>query len=214
MSSKMFVGLDFDNTIVCYDTVFHRVAVESGLVPDHIPLSKNSVRDHLRRQGREDEWTELQGTVYGPRLNDAPPFPGALEFLGRCADESVDVAIISHKTRHPYRGPRYDLHASARRWLERHGVFDPARIGLPLSRVFFELTREGKLHRIAAMGCTHFVDDLPEFLAEPGFPDGVEKILFNPNGLHANGPDLHHAASWEEIGALLLGREDRSHAAR
>ena len=210
----MLVGLDFDNTIVCYDEVFHRVAVETGLIPGHVPPTKNAVRDYLRREGREDEWTELQGTVYGPRLNDTPPFPGVLELLGRCVDLGVDVAIISHKTRHPYRGPCYDLHACARQWLERHGVFDPLRIGLSPSRAFFELSKEEKLRRIAATGCTHFVDDLPEFLAEPHFPNGVEKILFDPNDLYANEPELSRASSWEEIGALLLGTVTGLHANR
>ena len=60
------IGVDFDNTIVCYDGVFHRAAVERGLIPPELPVSKGQVRDHLRRLGQEHAWTELQGEVYVP----------------------------------------------------------------------------------------------------------------------------------------------------
>ena len=49
----MLVGLDFDNTIVCYDRLFHRLARERGLIPEHVPATKGAVRDHLRNVGRE-----------------------------------------------------------------------------------------------------------------------------------------------------------------
>ena len=37
----MILGVDFDNTIVAYDSLFHRVALERGLIPaDLLNLSK------------------------------------------------------------------------------------------------------------------------------------------------------------------------------
>src|SRR4029079_9696971 len=63
--SPMLIGLDFDNTIVRYDRLFHRLARKRGLIPDGIPVSKQAVRDHLRANGREADWTELQGMAYG-----------------------------------------------------------------------------------------------------------------------------------------------------
>ena len=36
----MLIGVDFDNTIVCYDGLFHRVAVEQGLIPQKFPRVK------------------------------------------------------------------------------------------------------------------------------------------------------------------------------
>ena len=59
----MLIGLDFDNTIVRYDRLFHRLRRERGLIPDHLPVSKRAIRDHLRASGREEEWTELQGVL-------------------------------------------------------------------------------------------------------------------------------------------------------
>jgi len=196
----MRLGVDFDNTIVCYDQVFHAAALQRGWIPADLPVSKDSVRDYLRHSGREDDWTELQGHVYGPRMKDALPFPGALEFLRDCARDALPLWIISHKTRYPYRGPQYDLHASARQWLADHGVHEA---GLPPEHVFFELTKPEKLARIAKVGCTHFIDDLPEFLAEPGFPAGVRRILFDPNGHHRAEARFPRAAAWSEMRGLL-----------
>ena len=204
---KMHLGIDFDNTIVRYDGVFHQVAVEQGLIPPEIPVSKGEVRDYLRQCGREDDWTQLQGYVYGARMKDATPFPGVLDCFARFVKRGIIVCIISHKTRYPYMGPKYDLHQAAQQWLEQQGFFDQAQIGLSSDQVFFELTKQEKLDRIAKVGCTHFIDDLPEFLAEPGFPDGVERILFDPNKNHPTGHHFHRITSWMEIEKIILRDE-------
>lgn len=196
----MILGVDFDNTIVCYDEVFHAAAVDRGLIPADLPVNKDSVRNYLRQCGQEDAWTRLQGHVYGPQMCDALPFPGALEFLGRCVQAGLPLWIISHKTRHPYLGPQYDLHESARRWLADHGVHEA---GLAPDHVIFELTKLDKLQRIGQIGCTHFIDDLPEFLAEPTFPAGVEGILFDPNCHHAQEQRFPRLCAWSEAWELL-----------
>jgi len=47
----MRVGLDFDNTLIRYDELFHNLALKQGLIPDSVPPQKNKIRDHLRRKG-------------------------------------------------------------------------------------------------------------------------------------------------------------------
>ena len=197
------IGIDFDNTIVCYDEVFSRLVRERGLMSEG-HATKGQVRDHLRRLGREDEWTALQGEAYGPALRHAKPFPGVVEFLARCRREGMPVSVISHKTRHPFLGPKHDLHEAAREWLESNGFFDPCRAGLSSSQIFFELTKVDKLKRIAEARCSHFIDDLPEFLAEPGFPVDVERILFAPEGAAPRDLGFRSAGSWSEIERFLL----------
>lgn len=207
----MLVGVDFDNTIVCYDRLFYAVALEEGLIPAALPVSKSAVRDYLRAAGREDDWTELQGVVYGRRIGGADAFPGVLGFFIRCREQGVPVCIVSHKTRAPYRGQACDLHEAARGWLRAQGFHDSAGAGLPESEVYLELTKDEKLQRIGALGCTHFVDDLPEFLAEPAFPAGVERILFDPNGQHRGETRFRRAESWEGIRMMIWqdrGRRD------
>lgn len=200
----MLIGVDFDNTIVCYDKVFHQVAVEEGLIPADVPVSKGDIRNYLRQYGKEDDWTELQGYVYGARMQAATPFPHALECLALFVKRGIRVCIISHKTRYPYRGPKYDLYQAAQQWLEQQGFFDPAQIGLSHDQVTFELTKQQKVDRIAQVGCTHFIDDLPEFLAEPDFPAGVELILFDPNRMYQKEHRFQRASSWLEIENLII----------
>jgi hypothetical protein len=198
------IGVDFDNTIVCYDQVFHQVALEQGLIPGQLPASKSMVRDYLRQCDQEDAWTEMQGYVYGARMQDALPFPGVLRFFQRCRQQGVRVYIISHKTRYPYLGPKYDLHQAAQAWLEKYGFYDPNRLGLANGQVFFELTKQEKIARIARIGCSHFIDDLPEFLSEDGFSPGLERILFDPNAKYLSGHNFLRKSSWAEIETWLI----------
>jgi hypothetical protein len=203
----MVVGVDFDNTLVSYDRVFHRAAVEKGLIPDTVPATKGNVRDYLRQCGREDDWTELQGFVYGVAIRDAEAFPGAVEFFVECKNRGVRAWIISHKTRYPFRGGRYDLHLAAESWLESQGFLDTSKTGLSRDQVFLELTKQGKLQRIHDRACSHFIDDLPEFLMEPEFPKDTQRILFDPNSQHEGIGGLRRVTSWVEVTDVLFGGE-------
>lgn len=197
----MRLGLDFDNTLVCYDGVFHRVAVAERLVPPDLPPTKSHVRDYLRHHDRGDDWTRLQGTVYGPRMVEATPYPGVVEFLRWCSRQDWDVAIISHRSRHPYLGPPHDLHAAAHQWLTDNGLLD--HTGLHPEHVWFEETKAAKLNRIAAAEREAFVDDLPEFLREPDFPDGVGRVLFDPGYRYPDATDFPRLGSWETAPAFF-----------
>jgi hypothetical protein len=199
------VGLDFDNTIVCYDRLFHRLARERGLLPDHVPATKGAVRDHLRSIGREDDWTEMQGVGYGPRISDAEPFPRVREFLAGCKGAGVRVVVVSHKTRHPYLGEKYDLHAAAHTFLAAYGFYQTSDTGLSPDAVFLELTKQAKLDRIGSLGCDVFVDDLPEFLGEPSFPAKPRKVLFDPADANPDHPTYTRVKSWVEVARLVLG---------
>ena len=134
----MRIGIDFDNTIVSYDALFHKVALEQDVIPARLAPTKLAVRDYLRRQDREDVWTEMQGTVYGARMDEAAAYPGVIEFLRWARGEGVALSIISHKTRHPFIGPKYDLHEAARRWVESH-LYEGGRPLVQPQAVFFEL---------------------------------------------------------------------------
>ena len=196
MKPSLHVGVDFDNTLVCYDDLFQRVAREQGLVPAAVPASKEAVRDHLRATGHETEWTALQGLVYGPRLAEARPFAGALEVLHACAEAGVRVSIISHKTEFPAVGPRWSLHAAARTWLAAHGLAG--------QEVFFEPTQDAKLARLVACGCTHLVDDLLEFLARPDMPADLTRLWFAPTSAQPTPAGIARVRSWSEVSARLL----------
>jgi len=202
VGSALRIGVDLDNTLARCDLLFHRVAVEQGLVTPALPVSKSSVRGFLRAAGREEDWTRLQGEVYGPRLAEAPAFPGAREFFRRSSQLGALVWVVSHKTRHPYLGPRHDLHRAALDWLARNGFCDAAA-GLSPDRIFLETSKGEKLRRIGTLGCTHFIDDLPELLAEPGFPARTERLLFDPGDEHP-AAGARRFGSWVQLAKELL----------
>lgn len=192
----MRIGLDFDNTIVCYDRLFWHLGRERGALPKGIAPDKTVIRDHLRAIGQEDVWTEMQGEAYGPRIIEAEPFPGAVDFIRSALAGGIDVHIVSHKTKHPYAGARHDLHEAALAFLRSKGVLGEG--GLDLERVHLELTKEAKLARIGDLRCDVFVDDLPEFLGLAEFPGGVRRILFDPTRSRPDGP-WACVSTWDEI---------------
>ena len=200
--SPRHLGLDFDNTIVTYDALFAQLARERDALMPGVAPTKQAIRDSLRRAGREHEWTELQGLAYGERIVDARPAAGVLDFIERSHAAGIELSIVSHKTRTPYAGPAFDLHAAARRWLETHGVLNAERTGLTHERVYFEETKEAKAARIAAIGCTLFIDDLPEFLGAPFFPDPVDRLLYDPAAAHTS--ELRTFADWQQLDLATL----------
>jgi len=201
----MRIGIDFDNTIACYDGVFHAAALERGLIPSDLERDKNSVRDHLNGSGRKDEFTELQGYVYGARMDMVSPYPGFAEFIGAAHRAGHMLFIVSHRTRHPLRGPNYDMHAAARGFLVAHGLIGDGAATIDPASVYFEPTKDDKVARAARLGVDAFIDDLPDILELPGFPASMRKVLFDPDGHFAcrsdDGVRLDRRTSWAAISA-------------
>jgi hypothetical protein len=197
------IGIDFDNTLIDYDAVFGAAARERGLVAPDFCGSKRAVRDAIRLLPEgELAWQRLQGHVYGRGIAGARLFEGARDFLGRCRELRLPVFIVSHKTRYGHYDPyRIDLRQAALGWLAAQGLLRPGPGDIPRERVFFADTRAAKLARIAALDCSHYIDDLEEVFADPGFPPGVRRILF------AAGPGRcadRHCRSWAEIAAAVF----------
>ncbi|MBV8926681.1 MAG: hypothetical protein JOZ74_15030 [Bradyrhizobium sp.] len=202
----MRIGIDFDNTIACYDGVFHAAALERGLIPENLGRDKNTVRDYLNDAGRADDFTELQGHVYGARMDLASPYPGFGEFVATARQTGHELFVVSHKTRHPILGASHDLHAAARGFLVARGLVGAGGGQIDPDRVCFEETKQAKIARIAALDCEVFIDDLPEIFAVPGFPDKARRILFDPANQFADFAcprNLDRRRSWAEISAEL-----------
>ncbi len=191
----MRIGIDFDNTIICYDKVFNKVGMEKGLIPDDVKTGKGHVRDFLRQQDMEEEWIWLQGYVYGSRLLETEPYNGVKEFLSYCEKQKIDCFIVSHKTVYPYSGDKYNLHEAAYEWIREQKME---------IETFFELTKEDKVRRISDLGCNIFIDDLPEFLSLLGFPPNLKKVLFDPLEKHVSlKNDFKNARTWKDILTLV-----------
>lgn len=199
----MRIGIDFDNTIACYDGVFHAAALEKGLISAELGRDKNSVRDHLNGSGRKDDFTELQGYVYGARMELVSPYPGFPEFVTAAHQAGHVLFIVSHKTRHPILGAKHDMHVAARGFLASRGLVGGGENQIDPANVFFELTKEEKVARAAGLRCEVFIDDLPEILAMQGFPAGMRGILFDPENRFVGRDGVERLSSWSAIAAEL-----------
>lgn len=198
----MRIGLDFDNTIVCYDAAIAVLAEKLLDLPAEVPRTKLGLRDHLRVAGRESEWTAFQGDLYGPGMVHAQPFEGAINAMLQLVEQGHELVIVSHRSRRPYAGKPHDLHAAARGWvverLQSSGLF----VADNGSMNFLETLQE-KVALIAELGCQAFLDDLPEVLEAPGFPANAAGILFDPSGGNAM-PKRHcRISTWSELSEVL-----------
>jgi hypothetical protein len=201
----MRIGVDFDNTLVCYDRAFATVGTEAGLLPADFTGGKDAAKSFLLRERPDGYlWERLQGLVYGQRIDTAELADGAAEFFRRCRERNgSQVYVVSHKTVLAHHDPlRTDLRESALGWMRRQGFFERDGFGLDVSRVFFEDTRDAKVRRIGELDCEVFVDDLPEVLGHAEMPAGCRKILFSTEH---SGP-FERAANWTEVCAALFPR--------
>jgi len=194
----MRIGLDFDNTIVCYGNAIRLLADEILDLPDKLPRTKNALRDYLRSQEREIEWTLFQGELYGPGMQYAEPFQGAIKTMQKLLRNGHDLVIVSHRTIWPYAGPKYNLHIAARSWIETnlqsHGLF----CGEKSVVEFLESSKE-KVRKIAELDCNAFVDDLPEVLCAKEFPCKTMRILFDPDSTFKPISDIQIIKQWVEL---------------
>jgi hypothetical protein len=197
----MLLGLDFDNTLIKYDELFFKVAREKNLIEENFIKDKIFIRDFLRSEGKEDDWTIMQGEVYGPRINEALPFSHMFEVLTGLKEKGIEMCLVSHKTKTPYLGEPHDMHSYALGWLMAQGFFDENGLGWKPENVFFELTKEKKIQRIQDLNCNFYIDDLPEILEM--LPDSIHKILFSPQGNNVKINDWAVADSWLKIPAIL-----------
>lgn len=193
------IGIDFDNTIVCCDALFYDVARSLRFVPDSIEKTKSAVRKYTQTHLSNEHWTILQAEVYGTRLSGAEPYPGVIDFFIDCRKHAISTSIISHKTRYPRLGKRYDLHQAALEWLSQNGFFSNDIINLSQDRVVFALTRQEKIQKVFQQRCTHFIDDLPEVFSATDFPAGVERILFDAHNTYKHWNGGIRVFSWDEI---------------
>ena len=180
----MRIGIDFDNTIASYDRLLADLAVEQGLVAERPTGGKRAIRD-LVREGEDGEiaWQRLQALAFGPRIGGAVMMEGLEPFLTQCRRRDVAVFVVSHKIRFAAKDrDGIDLHEATLGWMEGKGLLSRNGVEISHDRVFFEPTRSEKAARIAALRCTHFVDDLEEVFDEAGFPEGTDAILFAPEG--------------------------------
>ncbi len=199
------IGIDLDNTIVSYEDIMHKVALQRGLIQLDVGKNKKNIRDKIRQMpDGEIEWQRLQAIVYGSRMEEARVIDGVQTFFELCKLYKVKVYIISHKTEFA----RFDetgtnLRVVAMTWMKENKFFETDGLDMLQENVYFESNRHEKIERIRHLRCTHFIDDLEETFFENSFPANVEKILYTPHMQDVSRETTLREArvftSWEEI---------------
>lgn len=203
----MIIGVDFDNTIICYDHVFRSAALSLGLIPKNILIlqNKQSIKQYLIAEDRESEWTFLQGIVYGVWIEKARAFPFVVETIQSLLKSGHMICVISHKTRYPYSGPQNDLHLSANKWLEQNVICKLNKSLAVNFSVSFNETVDQKIENVRSGKCDVFIDDLEQILLHKDFPAQTKRILFSPL---EQSPNVHNQtlsvmSSWSEFENLI-----------
>ncbi len=155
----MRIGIDFDNTIACYDGVFHAAALERGLIPAELGrttrIASATISMAFRPQGRFHRTAGLcLRRAHGPGVASYPGFAELVEC--GAATPAIALFIVSHKTKHPILGPKHDMHARGARLPRLHEAWWEPTTAMPAENVFFELTKEEKVARAARSGCRCF----------------------------------------------------------
>ena len=174
----MLIGIDFDNTIARYDSVFTMKAKKEGLVTSDWQGTKQDLKQKLYSiQDGGRIWQKIQGQVYGPYMYMAELFPGVARFLLRCKLQGHTVFIVSHKTKYGhFDSTKTPLRQAALDWMHAKGFFD--EFAIHRENIFFADTRYGKVEKIRDLSLDVFIDDLEEVFAEDNFPN-IKKILFS-----------------------------------
>lgn len=204
------VGVDFDNTLVSYDEVLHKAAVDFGFIQSDTSKSKMDIRNRVRHlpQG-EKKWQRLQAFVYGKAMDGAVLIEGVENFFEFCSKTDVRVYVISHKTEFAAADEEgINLREVALAWMKKNKLFDKQGLALSPEAVYFESSRQGKIARLRTLGCTHFIDDLEETFLDKTFPRTIEKILYDP---HAQADflfkDIKVFNDWNKIHEYFADRE-------
>ena len=200
----MKIGVDLDNTIICYDNVFAHVARTLGYDCDGA-LTKNSIKTWFNNKGMDYKFTEIQGLVYGKYIKHADLFGGVKDCLEAWCKQQHEMYIVSHKTKYPIIGEKIDLRKAAIRYLIDTGIVKQGSI--PVENVFFEGTVRSKLIRISKLNLDVFIDDLPAILNANEFPPLTSKILFDPKRKTKEVSNFFMATDWLKIATFIKNKK-------
>jgi len=205
----MLIGLDFDNTIACYNDVFTSEAKIKGLVNKEWEGSKQDLKLLLDTlEDGKKTWQKMQGQVYGPSMQNATLFPGVARFLLRCKLNGHIVFIVSHKTKYGhYDKTKTLLREASLKWMDSQGFFKEDLFGINRTNIFFANTQSEKVLKIKSLNLDVFIDDLEEVFQHQDFPK-IKKIHFNSSSSIQSGVEFYN--NWTDIEKASIGEMDNS----
>ena len=128
----MLIGIDFDNTIACYDKVFQEVAKNQQIVDKNWFGKKTELKNLISKSKNGKKlWMKIQGMVYGQYMKNADIMDGFESFLTASKILNIDICIISHKTKYGhFDKKKIDLRKEALRWIKKNKILDENKVCL------------------------------------------------------------------------------------
>ena len=191
----MKIGIDLDNTIAIYDSIFSKYA--SILLGVKGCSKKKEVAYFLKKQKRENDWTFLQGEVYGKYMNEASVANHFIERLSSIDLSEAVFEIVSHRSSLPSSGALYNMRNIAYEWIDIN-IAPYTNININKSVFFFE-TIEEKIQFISDSNYFSFVDDLPLIFANKNFPKKTRAFLFTNGEKISKSPFFEVLHSWKNF---------------
>ena len=185
----MRVGIDLDNTIINYSNIFSEICKDYDLKINK-KNPKLQLKTYIRKYISKKKWTKIQGEVYGEKIFKADIFQNFKSFLKFAKRNSIEIIIISHKSKNPILGKKINLHSKALLFLEKKLDFK----FLKNKNIFFENSLSNKIKKITDCECDYFVDDLLDVFKNKKFPATTEKLLFKDKHI-----DTNNFTNWREI---------------
>lgn len=174
----MRIGIDLDNTLICYDKVFIASAITFGLVNKNWEGNKEQLRAYIRQlPNGEYQWQLLQGYVYSEAVINAEAFPGVFRFLWRAKLKGCQLFIVSHKTKFAHHDSSKNLRTPALKWLKEKKFFNRSMSSL-VDEVYFLSTLEEKIEKFNKLNLDVLIDDLKEVIEHPLLEPKIKSFHF------------------------------------
>jgi phosphoglycolate phosphatase-like HAD superfamily hydrolase len=194
MSNSLTIGIDFDNTLVCYNNSILKLAEQNFSLTNCL-TSKVEIKSFIINKHGGSAWTKFQGELYGPGMQYAEPYENAVETISELTSIGAKVLILSHRTKYPYAGERYDLHKYAKAWIRENLKLKEKNVLDETSAFFFENKAE-KIKAIEDNACDFFLDDLVEIIGSKDFPVRTRGILFDNEKKNIWSPSI---SNWNQL---------------
>jgi hypothetical protein len=204
-----YIGIDLDNTLINYDTVFPAAANILNISLPPLVQTKKQIREFMRLQPEgEKKWQELQGIAYGKCLKEhAALYPGVKRFFWRCAQNNHKVTVISHKTEYGHvDDEKNPLRKEALSFMKNQCLTSTDNNSL--IEIIFKDTRDDKISCISQHDFEWFIDDLPEVVDALDKLNKFKVIYFNPTSdkeIVASNDRVIPLTDWQQIDALING---------
>jgi len=200
------IGIDFDHTIVDYGNIFAERASNLGYLEAGVERTKDEVKKLIKKSDEGDKkWGILQAEVYSEGIRRAKVMEGFQVFVEECQKHHIPVIIISHKGKsNPHDIQKRNLQQPALDWMKNNHFFDKNGFGFDLNQIVFSETLEGKIAKIEALNCSHFVDDLITVLHHPSFPENTQMIHFTRESANDYSRSVDCSGNWRNIHDYLL----------